>query len=134
MNYEFSVLGPAATKGSTRSFISNQTLRVVTLHDNRRLPEWTKTVQVAARWARVLITSKPHEVRVTATWTFVAPKRDHKRSSHTVKPDLDKLARALLDALTGIAYDDDSQVTRIEMRKIYGEEERCDITIQNTHS
>lgn len=35
-------------------------------------------------------------------------------------PDLDKLVRAVLDALTGVLYVDDKQVTRINCRKVYG--------------
>lgn len=34
-----------------------------------------------------------------------------------VKPDLDKLQRAALDALTGIVYDDDSRVVRLVVEK-----------------
>ncbi|MCR4339570.1 MAG: RusA family crossover junction endodeoxyribonuclease [Gemmatimonadaceae bacterium] len=35
----------------------------------------------------------------------------------TTKPDADKLTRALLDALTGVAYVDDSQVVHLGIRK-----------------
>jgi Holliday junction resolvase RusA-like endonuclease len=34
-------------------------------------------------------------------------------------PDLDKLIRGVLDALTGVCYVDDSQVTFIEAQKIW---------------
>lgn len=37
-----------------------------------------------------------------------------------VNPDLDKLARAVLDALTGIAYRDDAQVVELLASKRYG--------------
>ncbi len=42
-----------------------------------------------------------------------------KREEPYVRPDLDKLIRAVLDGLTGVAYDDDCQVTRIEAEKHY---------------
>jgi len=43
-----------------------------------------------------------------------------KRTNVTTKPDLDKLIRAVFDALTGVAYVDDSQVVCIcNTRKIY---------------
>jgi Holliday junction resolvase RusA-like endonuclease len=35
--------------------------------------------------------------------------------------DVDKLARAVLDALAGVAYRDDSQVTSLYLRKCYAE-------------
>ena len=36
------------------------------------------------------------------------------------RPDLNKLSRACLDALTGIVWRDDSQVVRLEAEKEYG--------------
>lgn len=36
------------------------------------------------------------------------------------KPDCDNLAKIILDALNGIAYKDDSQVTVLHVRKEYG--------------
>ena len=45
---------------------------------------------------------------------------DVKNSSpvhHLQKPDTDKLIRAILDALTGIIYKDDSQVDAIHVTK-----------------
>jgi Holliday junction resolvase RusA-like endonuclease len=43
-----------------------------------------------------------------------------KRLHPTVPPDLDKLIRAVLDAMTAIAYLDDGQVTEINAVKVYG--------------
>lgn len=37
----------------------------------------------------------------------------------TVKPDADKLERAVLDALTGVAWVDDAQVIDVRARKVY---------------
>jgi len=36
------------------------------------------------------------------------------------RPDADKLARAVLDALTGVAYRDDGQVAVLRVSKVYG--------------
>ena len=44
-----------------------------------------------------------------------------KRIYPFVRPDLDKLCRAVLDALTGIAYKDDQQVVSLFATKSYGE-------------
>ncbi len=41
---------------------------------------------------------------------------------HTKKPDLDKLARALKDALKGVLYHDDAQVVVLLARKVYAAE------------
>lgn len=39
---------------------------------------------------------------------------------HATKPDGDKLARACLDACTGILWRDDSQVASLRVHKLYG--------------
>jgi Holliday junction resolvase RusA-like endonuclease len=46
--------------------------------------------------------------------------RTVKRLHPTVAPDLDKLIRAALDAMTAVAYLDDGQVTEITAMKVYG--------------
>lgn len=47
-------------------------------------------------------------------------KARYEESEPTTPPDIDKLARAVLDALTGIVYEDDSQVIDVEARKTFG--------------
>ena len=43
------------------------------------------------------------------------------QSGHIKKPDIDNLAKTVLDAMNGLIYHDDSQITSLEMRKIYAE-------------
>lgn len=59
-------------------------------------------------------------VKVEISFIFDRPKSS-KRSFPWVKPDLDKLIRAVLDGLTGVAYVDDCQVVLIQASKVYGE-------------
>ena len=61
-------------------------------------------------------------VSVTITFSFLKPKTA-KRITPSVKPDLDKLIRAVLDGLTGVVYVDDCQVVLIKARKVYSERE-----------
>lgn len=44
------------------------------------------------------------------------------REDLTVKPDLDKLSRAIGDALTGVVYQDDAQVTAQRLTKRYADD------------
>ena len=39
----------------------------------------------------------------------------------TKKPDLDNIAKSVLDSLNGLAYKDDSQVVKLQIEKYYGE-------------
>lgn len=48
---------------------------------------------------------------------------------HTKKPDCDNIAKAVLDALNGVAYGDDKQVCRQHVEKVYGEDARLDVRI-----
>lgn len=52
-----------------------------------------------------------------------APKRVAS-APNTVRPDVDNVAKAVMDALNGIAYDDDSQVVELTVRK-WNRTRRC---------
>lgn len=71
-------------------------------------------------------------VEMMITFSFIRPKSvsQKKRPEMTVKPDLDKLTRAVLDALTHHAYDDDSQVVWLHVNKTYGIEEYISIDVR----
>ncbi len=48
---------------------------------------------------------------------------------HTTKPDLDNILKAAKDALNGVVYADDAQVTQTSMRKQYGTSPRVVIEV-----
>ena len=125
----FVVLGSPATKGSTVSFVGKRG-RVVTKADCRGLASWTQAVGWAARIAHVLRAPAGTGVSVTAVFQFVRPKKSQRRAHPTVKPDLDKNLRALLDALTGVGYDDDAQVVQLTASKVYGPDARTTVRVE----
>lgn len=54
-------------------------------------------------------------------WFTYKPKKQAESDVYKASaPDLDKLVRAVLDALTGTLYEDDRQVCHIEAHKGYG--------------
>lgn len=82
------------------------------------LAAWRSAIAFSARKAG----AKPVTGGVTIDLIFTMPKpRTVKRLEPSVAPDLDKLIRGALDALTAIAYVDDGQVTEIYAIKRYGE-------------
>jgi len=81
------------------------------------LASWRSAIALAARKENAF----PTREAVVMTMYFTMPKpRTVKRNYPTVPPDLDKLVRAVLDALTAICYVDDSQVVELYAKKIYG--------------
>lgn len=49
---------------------------------------------------------------------------------YTKKVDADNLAKSILDALNGVAYDDDSQVCLLIVQKLYGEKARVEVILE----
>lgn len=48
----------------------------------------------------------------------------------TKKPDLDNIAKSILDALNGIAYKDDSQVVELTVKKMYADKPYVRVTLE----
>lgn len=46
------------------------------------------------------------------------------------KPDIDNITKAVLDALNGVAYKDDTQVIETHVRKQYSEKQRVEVCIE----
>lgn len=47
------------------------------------------------------------------------------------KPDADNILKVVADALNGVAYDDDKQITVMYCRKLYAKEPRIEVFIDN---
>lgn len=67
-------------------------------------------------------------VKVTITAYF---SRKTKTGWHTSRPDLDNIVKAVLDALNGIVFDDDSAVCELVASKKYDGEERVEVQVNN---
>lgn len=48
----------------------------------------------------------------------------------TRRPDLDNVAKSVLDALNGLAYNDDSQIVELNISKQYSDRPRLELTIR----
>lgn len=87
-------------------------------------PDKTAEAMVAIRAAWEDMTDerapKGTPVSVTIMTTRPLPKSRPKRvvrEPDVVKPDADNIAKCALDALNGVAWDDDTQVTRLNVMK-----------------
>lgn len=50
--------------------------------------------------------------------------------SPTKKPDIDNIAKIILDSLNKLAFKDDNQITKLSIEKIYSEEERVYVKVE----
>lgn len=133
----FRVIGTAVPQGSASAFVNPRTQKAVLKQSNKAaLDDWRSMVGAAALRAREesdigLIgridesISKAKDrawkpVVITATVRLKAPATPIKgRPYPTTYPDIDKLLRAILDGLTGVAFHDDAQVVRVLVDKLY---------------
>ena len=47
----------------------------------------------------------------------------------TKKPDIDNIVKIILDAMNGIAFKDDTQITKLNVEKTYSTQEKVQIKI-----
>jgi crossover junction endodeoxyribonuclease RusA len=131
---EFFTPGLPQTKGSAKGFgfVRKNGPRagkigVSITNDNPKAKGWSKDVARCARehmGERELLTGP---LAVEMTFHLPRPKkhstgkglRANAPRLVTTKPDVDKLARCLLDALTWIVFKDDALVARIVATKVY---------------
>lgn len=121
----FTVYGIAKPQGSARAFIPKGWKRPVITSDNKGLKDWRHLVADAASQA-LQASTEPRcfegPVQIVAAFFLPRPKSLAKRSApHVTKPDLDKLARSLGDALAGVLYTDDRQVVQLKVTKAYAD-------------
>ena len=125
----FTVLGRALPQGSKNAFKSGN--RVVLVEASKGLKPWRSVVALEAKLKRDEVQDQSlieGPVTVELLFQFV-PGKTVKRKEMTTKPDVDKLSRAILDALTGVVWKDDSQVVELRARKQYGVADLCRIAV-----
>ena len=140
MSLRIRVHGTPAPQGSKRAFVNRHTGKASVVEMSKRVTPWREAVKAASLTAlgRPLgVWGEPHEpiagpVVVYVTFLLARPKghygtgrnadvlRDSAPKYPAVKPDLDKLIRSTLDALTEArVWTDDSQVVRVTAEKRY---------------
>lgn len=97
------------------------------VESSRKVGEWRSRVALAVQEA--LDGAEPTSLPVYLRASFlIARPKSHLTATGNLRkgaplvpgrPDLDKLARAVLDALTGVLYLDDGQVTDLDLTKSY---------------
>lgn len=131
MIFKFTVLGRAEPQGSMKAFMIKG--KPVLTSDNAKMKPWRQQVGWVALEARGGSEMAPRGIPVALEVIFYFRKptgTSHRQFRPTKKPDLDKLCRALCDALKGVLYEDDSQITGLIAQKHFGLPERAEVIVK----
>lgn len=119
------VPGTPRTKGSWRPVRAGGKTRLIPQTNEK---PWALTVAWTARAAHPTLVPKPSAVTVELHFAFATPK---KATNDFPQGDADKLARSCLDALTGICWTDDVQVSELLVTKRYAAEPGVRIVVRH---
>ena len=120
----FPVRGIPAPQGSKR-YLGNG----IHVESSKKVAPWRDAVRLAAVEEMNGVTPFDGPLELAVTFILVRP-GIVKRDMPHVRPDLDKLVRSTMDALTDAGvWGDDSQVVRIVASKVYGIYPGADITV-----
>jgi len=136
---QFTVHGTPQPKGSAKAFMPKGWTRPIITSDNKSLKAWEQTIRAELQRVMsetdgdVLTAIFLAPVSVTLIFHLPRPQSLPRRVIEpTKKPDLDKLARAAIDALNGVLFKDDAQVVAIGTRKRYAETApRVDVIVES---
>lgn len=153
---EFTAIGSPATKGSVVAFVPKKKdgslatkpdgSPMVVKHDDTGKKGKTWATQVSGAAFEAMVAGNialMRDVPLVFGVDFYLPRpKSHFRSgrnSHLLaatapiapctRPDVDKLLRAVLDALKNVVYADDGQVAAVIAHKHFGEPARAEITV-----
>lgn len=115
------VHGVPQPKGSLKAFPARGRRGVVVLADNPKLAAWHRAVRATALEVRGGNAPFTGPVAVECVFLLPRPVSYPKRVvHHTRKPDLDKLVRAIFDALAAnVLFGDDAAVVDLRASKFY---------------
>lgn len=118
MPVTFTVVGDPATKGSARAVRDKRTgkarlLASASSKNARDQKAWASAVGWAAHMAFRAPVKGPVMVKVLFKIATADAERDGAHHAIHGRQDIDKLLRCTLDALTGIAFQDDGQIAQV---------------------
>lgn len=131
---KFTVPGKAVGKQRPRF---SRTYTGVRTYTPRKTQEYEDLVRISYR----AVSKQKLEGAISATiyGYFEPPKSISKKQreqmlkgdiSYIKKIDSDNLAKSILDALNGVAYDDDAQVCLLIVQKLYAETARVEVVLE----
>lgn len=128
---EFHVSGVPVAQARARAF-TRPGMKGVRFYDPATSKAWKQVISYAANARMMSLGLFPYKdaVKLTVYFDMKSPKDRGPNFQHTRKPDLDNLLKAVKDALKGICWVDDSQVTEIFCTKSYALAGKEGVTIK----
>ena len=136
MQIMFTIYGEPVAKGRPRFAKRGNYVQAYT-------PVKTKTyedeVRLLATKAKGSGSTLEGSVSVFIYISFSVPQSYSKRKTeaclsgetkHTKKPDLDNVAKAVIDGMNGIIFKDDSQITSLHVTKVYAEVGKVEVLVR----
>lgn len=121
--------GTPVAQGRGRAVRAGARTRVIDPERSRSWKGVAGVYMLAARkdWRHA---GQPLSVEIVATWP--RPKSEPKRNPRTwrpSRPDIDNVAKAVLDAGNGVLWTDDAAVVQLLVSKRYGDEPGVSVTV-----
>lgn len=123
----FKVYGQPISKGSARPFIvpakagveGSKPRAIIVQAKDRNLRDWEGLIRQAAQQHASRFFAAGTPVLAEFWFYFTRPKSKKPQAPMVVKPDWDKVSRAVCDALQDVLFKDDCQITTATVRKRY---------------
>lgn len=134
MKYEFEIPGKITGKGRPRV----NTAMAIT-YTPTKTKEYEELVKqyfiikyrgINPLEGRIAITIKAYFSIPKNTKKFQIEEMLKNNISPTKKPDIDNITKIILDSLNKLAFKDDNQITKLNVEKIYAEEEKVYVKIE----
>ncbi len=134
MKYEFEVLGEIV--GKERPRVNMYTCRVYTPNKTK---DYEFLVQQYFRMKYPKYETLKGRISINIIAYLKIPKSTSKtkiqemlenKISPTKKPDVDNIAKSILDAMNGLVFEDDNQVSKISVEKRFALEEKAVIEVE----
>ena len=136
MRYRFEIHEKAI--GKERPRYSAKTHRMYTPTRTSTFEEKVKSAFLSKYNIQTEPTEKPLEAIIKVY--FEPPKSFSKKKKISLmyapydkRPDCDNLAKSILDALNGLVYKDDKQITYLSIEKLYGEENKIEVDLEEVY-
>lgn len=134
MMYEFEIPGKITGKGRPR--VNTNTAIAYTPTKTKEYEELVKQYFILKYRG---IQPLEGRIKIVIKAYFSVPKNTNKKQKEEMlnnaispikKPDIDNIAKIILDALNKLAFNDDNQIAKLEIDKLYGEEEKVYVRVE----